>query len=58
MARENQGAMIAIIILVLLLIISVVVAYMGINKANEYSELIKSMETKVAIEKKVAEAYR
>ena len=58
MARENQGAMIAIIILVLLLIISVVVAYMGINKANEYSELIKSMETKVAIEKNVAEAYQ
>lgn len=59
MARNNnQGALVAIIILVLLLIIAGVVAYLSINKANEYADEISGLKASLQKEEKVAEAYQ
>ncbi len=57
-ARENQGYLIAVIILVLLVLILGLLTFFGWSKANEYSEGVTKAQTDLNVEQKVREAYQ
>jgi uncharacterized protein YlxP (DUF503 family) len=50
-ARENQGYLIAVIILVLLSLVLALVAFLGVQRAYEQADAAKSAETKLAAHK-------
>ena len=56
-ARENQGYLIAVIILVLLTLVLALVAFLGISKANEYADIRDGVNQDLALQKNIARAY-
>ncbi len=57
-ARENQGYLIAVIILVLLTLVLALVSFFGWSKASEYAEGKSSAESSLKVEQKVREAHQ
>ena len=57
-ARENQGYLIAIIVLVLLSLVLAVTAFLGIQKAYEKADSAASLDAKLQVSRKIAEAGR
>lgn len=57
-ARENQGYLIAVIIFVLLSLVLGLVAFMGISKANEYSDDMEQMKKDLDMARKSSEGYQ
>ena len=57
-ARENQGYLIAVIILVLLTLVLALVAFLGIAKATEYSEGLVKAKADLNVQNKVSEAHQ
>lgn len=55
-ARENQGYLIAVIILVLLVLVLGLVSFLGISKANEYSEEVTKLQNDLTVEQKIGQA--
>lgn len=55
-ARENQGYLIAVIILVLLVLVLGLVAFLGVSKANEYSEEVAKLQSDIKVEKNIGNA--
>ena len=55
-ARENQGYLIAVIVLVLLALILALVAFLGIQKAYEQAELAQASEAKLTASRLLADA--
>ena len=55
-ARENQGYLIAVIILVLLSLVLALVAFLGVQGAYEQADTAKSFEQKAYVAQKQAEA--
>ena len=57
-ARENQGLLIAVIILVLLTLVLALAAFLGLSKASENSDSKIQFEADVAYYKKLSEGYQ
>lgn len=57
-ARENQGYLIAVIVLVLLTLVLALLSFLGWSKAGEYAESKASAEASLNVEKKVKEAHQ
>ncbi len=57
-ARENQGYLIAVIILVLLVLILGLLTFFGWSKANEFYEGMGKAKSDLNVEKKVREAHQ
>ena len=57
-ARENQGLLIAVIILVLLTLVLALAAFLGLSKAGENADSNLQFEADVAYNKKLAEGYQ
>ena len=57
-ARENQGYLIAVIILVLLTLVLALLTFLGWSKANEYSEGIANAKADLAGAQKLSEAHQ
>ena len=57
-ARENQGLLIAVIILVLLTLVLALAAFLGLSKASENSDSKIQSEADVAYYKKLSEGYQ
>ena len=57
-ARENQGLLIAVIILVLLTLVLALAAFLGLSKAGENSDSKIQFEADVAYYKKLSEGYQ
>ena len=57
-ARESQGYLIAVIILVLLVLLLALGSFFGISKANEYSARVTELEAQLNVEKKLSAAYQ
>ena len=55
-ARENQGYLIAIIVLVLLSLVLAVTAFLGVQKAYEKADSAESLDAKLQVSRKIAEA--
>ena len=55
-ARENQGYLIAVIILVLLSLVLALAAFLGLSKMGEYADNQKQAENKLYVESKLREA--
>ena len=55
-ARENQGYLIAVIILVLLTLVSALVAFLGIQKAYEQAEVAEASDGKLKVALEIAKA--
>ena len=55
-ARENQGYLIAVIILVLLTLILALAAFLGISKASEYADSRDSANQQLAVQKNLTSA--
>ena len=55
-ARENQGYLIAVIILVLLSLVLALVAFLGVQKAYERAESAEASEAKLQVSRKIADA--
>ncbi len=55
-ARENQGYLIAVIILVLFVLVFGLLAFLGISKANEYSEQSANLKNELSVSEKVSKA--
>ena len=55
-ARENQGYLIAVIILVLLTLVLALVAFLGIQKAYEQAETAQASDAKLKAALKIARA--
>ena len=55
-ARENQGYLIAVIVLVLLALILALVAFLGIQRAYEQAELAQASEAKLTASRLLADA--
>lgn len=56
-ARENQGYLVAIIILVLISLILALVAFLGVSKATEYADNRDALASELAFNKNLATAY-
>jgi len=56
-ARENQGYLIAVIILVLLTLVLALAAFLGMSKASENSDGNKQLTEDLEYQKKLVEAY-
>ncbi len=56
-ARENQGYLIAVIILVLLSLVLALAAFLGLSKMNEYADNKAAAEQSLAFEKKLSQAH-
>jgi len=56
-ARENQGYLIAVIVLVLLSLVLALLSFLGLSKASENAEAKKALEQKVAFLEKLGEAH-
>ena len=57
-ARENQGFLIAVIILVLLTLVLALATFLGISKANEYAATKEAAEKSLAVQKTLGEAHK
>ena len=57
-ARENQGYLIAVIILVLLTLVLALLTFLGWSKANEYAEGIASAKAELNGVQKLSEAHQ
>ena len=57
-ARESQGYLIAVIILVLIVLLLALASFFGISKANEYSARVTELEAQLNVEKKLSAAYQ
>ena len=57
-ARENQGFLIAVIILVLLTLVLALTTFLGISKANEYAATKAAAEKSLAVQKTLSEAHK
>ena len=57
-ARENQGLLIAVIILVLLTLVLALAAFLGLSKAGENADSNAQFEADVAYYKKLSEGYQ
>lgn len=57
-ARENQGLLIAVIIFVLLSLILALAAFLGISKANQYSDELEQMKTDLASAQDSSQGYQ
>ena len=57
-ARENQGYLIAVIILVLLTLILALAAFLGLSKAGENSTARQDAEKRLEFSKKLSDAYQ
>lgn len=57
-ARENQGLLIAVIIFVLLSLILALAAFLGISKANQYSDELEQMKKDLAAAQDSSEGYQ
>jgi hypothetical protein len=55
-ARENQGYLIAVIILVLLSLVLALAAFLGLSKMGEYADNKEQAENKLYVEAKLREA--
>ena len=55
-ARENQGYLIAVIILVLLSLVLALVAFLGVQKAYEQADAAESLENKLTVSRLIADA--
>lgn len=55
-ARENQGYLIAVIILVLLTLVLALVSFLGIQKAYEQAEAAEASDAKLKVALRIAEA--
>ena len=55
-ARENQGYLIAVIILVLLSLVLALVAFLGVQKAYERAESATAAEAKLQVARKIGDA--
>ena len=55
-ARENQGYLIAVIILVLLSLVLALAAFLGLSKMGEYADNKKQAENQLYVESKLREA--
>ena len=55
-ARENQGYLIAVIILVLLSLVLALVAFLGVQKAYEQADAAASTESKLKVSRLIADA--
>lgn len=55
-ARENQGYLVAVIVLVLMVLLLGILAFFGISKANEHYEGLTKAQSDLNIERKVREA--
>ena len=56
-ARENQGYLIAVIVLVLLVLVLGLVAFFGMNKANEHFEGLTKANADKIVAEKIGEAH-
>lgn len=56
-ARENQGLLIAVIILVLVSLVLALAAFLGLSKANENADIRASLEKELNFTKKLQQAY-
>ncbi len=56
-ARENQGYLIAIIVLVLISLILALVAFLGVSKATEYADKSEALSSELAFNKNLATAH-
>ena len=56
-ARENQGLLIAVIILVLLTLVLALAAFLGLSKAGENADSKLELERQLAHEKKLSKGY-
>jgi len=57
-AREHQGYLIAVIILVLLALVLALLTFLGMSKANEYYEGMTKAQEDLNVEKLVGEAHQ
>ena len=57
-ARENQGLLIAVIILVLLTLVLALAAFLGLSKASENADSNAQFKADIAHNKKLAEGYQ
>ena len=55
-ARENQGYLIAVIILVLLSLVLALVAFLGVQKAYEQADVAEASSTKLTVSREIAKA--
>jgi len=55
-ARENQGYLIAVIVLVLLTLVLALVAFLGVQKAYEQAEAAEAVEAKLNVARQIAKA--
>jgi len=57
-ARENQGLLIAVIILVLLTLVLALTSFLGLSKAGENADSNQQLEEKVKYLEKLADGYQ
>ncbi len=57
-ARENQGYLIAVIILVLLTLVLALSTFLGVSKMNENAAKLEKAEQQLTAQKSTADAYR
>jgi hypothetical protein len=57
-ARENQGYLIAVIVLVLLCLVLALLTFLGMSKASEYSDAKMAAEKNAAFEKARGDSYK
>lgn len=55
-SRENQGYLIAVIVLVLVTLLLAITAFFGINSANSSADQLKSNQSKLLVQEKLAQA--
>ena len=57
-ARENQGYLIAVIILVLLTLVLALSTFLGLSRMNENAAKLQAAEQKLAVQKSMSDAYQ
>lgn len=57
-ARENQGYLIAVIVLVLITLVLALTTFLGMSKANEYYSVKVAADQNLEVQKTLSEAYR
>ena len=57
-ARENQGYLIAVIILVLLTLVLALTTFLGVSRMNENAAKLKETEQRLTVQKNTSEAYQ
>ena len=57
-ARENQGYLIAVIILVLLTLVLALSTFLGLSRMNENAAKLQAAEQKLVVQKSMSDAYQ